>query len=612
MNKRLLPVLFFFFFALTCLLINVLYPEFVIIAILGSLLALFPYYYDIWVGLGKRRLDLSFPPVITIFLLLVLRQARIALIFTIIILLGYLFKTYILERIKTSITAVTNKLPKTAFIKLGEEVKEVPISIIKPGDILVVKNGERLPTDAVLLSGEALLDESVVTGESKPVPKKLGEKLLAGSINVGDYFEAKAKAGAENSTLFQIQQLINKAQSEKSPFARVVNQYAKITSLIAFAGVLVIYFLKQNIIMALSFWIALVPVIFAIIVPVATTIGIVILAKKGILVKNGASLENLTKVKTFLFDKTGTITQGKPEVEEILGVQETENKVLQLAASLEKFSNHPFSLPILEKAKEKKLETFPVKETKTFLGKGMVAVFKKEKVFLGNMSLLEDLQINVNKDLLAIVDDREKRGASTVFVGRGARIVGVIFLVDKLRPEVKTTFSVLSQNGGEEIIVTGDKKEVAEAIARNLQNVTFVAEITPEKKVMEVEKRVEAGKFVAMIGDGINDAPALAKAHVGIAFAEKGVDLTLNAADIVLLNNNLASIPQIIEISKKTFAIIKQDVVLASVIHLATAIFVLIGEVSLLQTTIIHEISSVLVLLNTLRLFHVREEIEKG
>jgi heavy metal translocating P-type ATPase len=607
MNKRPLTIILLsFIFALICFVVNLLYPKLTIIPYLAAIFALLPYYFSIGKALMKRQLDLSLPPIITIYLLLYLGKGNVALIFILIILLGHLFKTFILERVKESITNISDKLPKTAVVKLMDKDTEVLIRNIKIGDILVVKSGERIATDAILLADEALLDESVVTGESKPIAKKKGDKLFAGSINAGNYFEAKAFSTAENSTLLQIKHLVNQAQNEKAPLAHVVSQYAWITTAFALCGVTVIFFLTHDIVKALSFWIAVVPVIFAIIVPVATTIGITILAKSGILVKSSPSLENLTKANTFLFDKTGTITQGQPKVENVLVLERNEQEIITFAASIEKFSNHPLALPILAKAKEQNLSLLSLSHVKTLTGKGMTATNNGKAIFVGNISLLQDQGVKLSKEIITQVGEWERKGATSVFVGENTVLLGVIFLLDKLRPEASPLFSSLAKQGYETVIVTGDKKEVAETIAQQLNHASYIADVKPEGKVEEVDKKVKEGRNVVMVGDGINDAPALAKANVGIAMGGRGVDLTLNAADIVLLNNNIASIPQMILTAKETFRIIKQDVVIATVIHGITAILVIIGSISLLQTTVIHEVSSGLVLLNTIRLFRVK------
>ena len=239
------------------------YPHVAVIPYFAAIFALFPYYLSIYQALIKKQLDLSLPPIITIYLLLFLRKGNIALIFILIIILGHLFKTFILERVKSSITTISEKLPKTANIRLLGKIIEIEIKNIKVGDLLFVKSGERVATDAQLLTEEALLDESVITGESKPIQKRKGDKLIAGSINAGDYLEAKAISTAQNSTLFQIQRLVFQAQNEKAPLAHIVSKYAWITTILAFVGVMLIYLVTHNILKALSFWIAVVPVIFA-------------------------------------------------------------------------------------------------------------------------------------------------------------------------------------------------------------------------------------------------------------------------------------------------------------------------------------------------------------
>ncbi len=484
---------------------------------------------------------------------------------------------------------------------------EILISEINIGDLLLVKSGDRVAVDACLMTDRATLDESVVTGESKPISKVRGDNLFAGSINVGDYFEAKAISNSENSTLFQIQKLVAEAQNDKSPLAYAVSRYAWITTIVALSGVIIVYLITQNILQAISFWIAVVPVVFAIIVPVATTIGIVLLAKQGVLVKNSTSLEHLTKASIFFFDKTGTITYGEPKIGDIIELNGSRNEILQLAASLETYSNHPLAIPILEEAKNQNIGTIPLKNVETHVGQGITAFKGATKVYLGNVDLLHAENISLDKDTERLVANWEKKGATPVFIGQNNAVIAVVILVDKLRAEAENLFSYLNNSGYRTIVLTGDRQEVAEAIVKDLPHTQVIANLLPTGKLEELEKKTREGKITVMVGDGINDAPVLAKADVGIAMGGKGVDLAINAADIVLLNNDISSIPSMIEISKKTFRIIKQDVLLASVIHAITAAFVLVGAVSLVQTTIVHEISSVLVLLNILRIFRLQK-----
>ena len=444
-KKNILITLISIAFTLLCLLLFVIFPKITIIPFFPAIFALIPYYISIYRALLKKQLDLSVPSIITIYLLLYLEKGNVALIFILIILLGQLFKTIILERIKSSIDDISKKLPKTAVIKDGKTQKEILIADIKIGDVLLVKSGERLATDASLLSGDALIDESVVTGESRFIPKKAGDKLLAGSINMGNYLEAKAVSTAAQSTLLQIQKLVVEAQNDKAPLAKIVNRYAWATIVMALAGVMVIYLLTQNILLALSFWIAVVPVVFAIIVPVATTIGITILAKNGVLVKNSTTLENLIKADTILFDKTGTLTEGVPVVEKILENGMKQEKILQIAASIESYSNHPLAKPILDEAKERKISVTPLTHVETKVGKGMTAKWGNESIFLGNIALLRELKIKADNKITTDVLQWENKGATPVFVGEGAKIVGVILLLDKLRPEVKPLFAFLKK-----------------------------------------------------------------------------------------------------------------------------------------------------------------------
>jgi len=572
--------------------------------ITSAILGLVPLVYENFSSLKAKRIDLGFPVLVTIIILVVLEEFRLAVIFVLLILLGQAFKEYILWRVEESVKSISKSLPDMAFVKKDREVIEVKISEIKRGDTVIIKAGSRAPVDGVLLTAGASFDESVISGESKPVTKREGDKLIAGAINLSDYVEMRAIDTSENSTIAQVHKLVKEAQLRSAPLSRFTNRYAEITTAVALVLVVLVFLVWRNVLQALALWIALVPVIFAIIVPVATTIGISLLAKRGILIKHAEALENLTKIDTIVFDKTGTLTKGSPEISEIVTFSSFDQKeLLRLAASVEEYSEHHLAQPILRKAKKENIELLPVKEVHVLKGKGIVAECDKNKISIGSQEFMRESGVVIPDDVVRDVQSREEIGESAIFVAADKRLIGIIFVADKIREGAKSVLKQLEKMGFKSIILTGDNKIVANKIAKELDITEVHSELSPEDKIGFVQGFKSKNRKVVMVGDGINDAPALAEANVGIAMGLKGVDITLESAQAVLINDDLAMLPEIVNSSKATFKIIKDDLFIASTIHFLVAALVIFNVIGILGSTIFHQVSSALVLLNTMRLF---------
>lgn len=575
------------------------------ILIISVILGLFPLMREVFVSLKEKSINLGFPIIFTVIILMYLEQVRIAAIFVVLILSGQLFKSYITLRVKQAITDMTKSLPNTAFLMTDSELREIRIDEIKTGDTLVVKAGGRIAVDGVLLETEGTFDESVISGESKPVVRIKGEKIIAGAINLGDEIKYKASGTSQNSTIAQIQNLVKESQSKTASLSKFSDRYAKVTSVVALILVILIYLLHQNLLQALAVWVALMPVVFAIIVPVATTIGIALLAKKGVLVKNAEVLENLTKVDTVAFDKTGTLTKGKPEIEKITTVPPfSQSQLLQIAASLEEYSEHHLAESILSQAKTQNLSLLPASNTHIVKGRGISGFIDKREVLIGNSKFLEESKI--------IISGFKQQDVTTIFISVEGKFAGIISFTDQVREEAKDVIRVLKNIGVRTIVLTGDSKDIGKKIALEVGIEEVYSELKPEDKISLIQKLQKEGKKVAMIGDGINDAPGLAQADVGIAMGLKGVDITLESAQIVFVNDDLERLPDIIKSSKSIFAIIKANLILASTIHGFTAILVMTSLISILGSAIFHEISSFLVLANTMRLFTIASRNPKS
>jgi len=572
--------------------------------IISVVLGLIPLVKEVFISLKNKSINLGFPIIITIIILLLLGQLRVAAIFVVLILLGQVFKSYITFRVKQAIADISKSLPDTAFLFRDSELIQVKISEIKTGNILLVKAGGRVAVDCVLMEDEGTFDESVISGESKPVVKKKGERIVAGAINLGDSIKLEASDTSQNSTIAQIQKLVRQSQAKSASLSQFSDKYAKLTSIVALFLVIFIYSLHRNLMQALAVWVALVPVIFAIIVPVATTVGIALLAKKGVLIKDALALENLTKIDTVVFDKTGTLTKGKPEIEKITTTSSyTQEELLQIVGSLEEYSEHHLATPILARCHKEKINLLPVTNTHIVKGGGISGLVNQKKVLVGNEKFLAEN--NIRAFTSGQLDN------TTIFVGIDGKYAGTISFIDQLREEAKQVIQRLKDIGVKIVILTGDRKDVGQKIALDLGVEEVYSELKPEDKISEIQKFQKEGRKVMMVGDGINDAPALAKSNVGVGMGLKGIDITLDSSRIVLVNDDLTRLPEIINSSKRIFGVIKTNLLLASAIHGFTALLVLTNIISILGSAVFHEISSFLVLANTMRLFTIASSSSK-
>jgi len=543
--------------------------------IFATLTGMLPLLSEVLLSLKSNKYNLGLPVLVTFLVLLYLKEYRLDAFFVLLILIGGSYKEYINWRVRKSITDISIALPHTAFLKL-QELTEVDISKIRAGDIVVVKKGDRVPVDGTLISDNAILDEAVVSGESKPVSKKNGDPVTAGSISQSNYIEIKSTGTAQTSTLAQVQKMVNEAQARSAPLASFTIRYAEITSIVAFLFVVIVFLLGNNLYQALALWVALVPVIFAIIVPVATTIGITILTKQGVLIKSAEASESLTKINTFVFDKTGTLTTGEPEITDFRTfLHFKQEELLQLAASLENYSDHPLARPIISESRKRNLDMLQLTNITVTEGKGISGFNNEEEIVIGNSAMLLERGISIDRQITNVINDKELKGSSVVYIAIGDKLAGLFFIEDEIREEAAAVIRRLKQRGYDIIMLSGDKTEVAAKIASQLGITEVHSEMLPGSKQILIRDLKAKGMRLAMVGDGINDAPALAEADVGIAIGTYGADLTLNSADIVLLNGNLTKLLQAIDGSKQVFGIIKQDLIIATVIHFATALLVL-------------------------------------
>jgi len=474
-------------------------------------------------------------------------------------------------RVSEAIKKLMKLGAKTARIVDDGKEKEVPVEEVQVGDIILVKPGEKIPVDGEVLEGRSSVDESLVTGESMPVTKELGSKVIGSTINLSGRLQFKATKVGKETLLAQIIKMVEQAQASKAPIQRladlVSSYFVPIVIIIAFLTFAVWLFFgpAPAFIFALVNFVAVLiiacPCALGLATPLAIMIGTGNAAQRGILVKDAEALEIAHKIKAIILDKTGTLTRGKPELTDIKPYEMEENEVLRIAASLEMYSEHHLAKPIIEKAKAQKLEFLEAKDFEAVAGKGVrgkLAVDGQEVLgVIGNRALMKETNIS-SADFEEDIIKLESEGKTVVVLALGNKIKGLLAVADTLKEESKKAVTCLKKEGLEVWMITGDNERVARAIARQVGIENIMAQVLPQEKAEKVKELQKTGKLVAMAGDGINDAPALAQAELGIAMGE-GTDVAMESAEITLMRGDLMLIPEMISLSRRTLTIIKQN-----------------------------------------------------
>jgi len=528
---------------------------------------------------------------------------------------------------KTSeaISKLMDLAPKTALVMRNEEEIEVPIDDVIIGDVVVVKPGKSVPVDGTIVEGSSSLDQSALTGESMPVEKSVGDKVIAATINKTGYFRFRAEKVGDDTTLAKIIQLVEDANATKAPIAKLADKisgvFVPVVISIAIITVLTWLFMGFSFEFALSLGITVLviscPCALGLATPVAIMVGTGKGAQHGILVKSAEALETMHSINTVVLDKTGTITEGKPVVTDILtdGVI-TEEELILIAASIEKPSEHPLAEAIVEKAKELGLTLKKVDNFNSVSGMGIAALIEGKPYIAGNLALMNEEGI----DLGQFQDESDRlanEGKTPLFFGDREKVFGIIAVADVVKKNSKEAIELFKKMGIDVVMLTGDNKRTAEAIRRQLDIDRVVAEVLPQDKEREIREIQAKGHIVAMIGDGINDAPALTRADVGVAIGA-GTDIAIESADIVLIKNDLLDAVTAVQLSRATIKNIKQNLFWAFFynvlgIPLAAGIFYLsMGwRLSPMFAAAAMSVSSVFVVTNALRLRFFQPAHEK-
>lgn len=475
------------------------------------------------------------------------------------VLLGQVFEERMRNNASNAIEKLFSLQAKEAEVKRDGQFVKVPLDQVAVGDEIRVKPGEKIAVDGEVISGSSTIDESMVTGESLPVSRQTGDSVIGSTLNKTGTLTFRAKKVGGDTLLAQIVELVKKAQNSHAPIQKLTDKvsdiFVPVVLIVAIATFLVWYvILGLNLANALIFAVAVVviacPCALGLATPTALMVGTGRGAKMGILIKNGEVLETVNEIKTVVFDKTGTITVGKPVVTDVRGEQD---QVLQVAAALEENSEHPLAEAILDAAKEKQTAYPAATDFQAISGQGVAAKFNGQDAFVGNTKLRHDYQMD--EDLQKEMETLQDQAKTVVLVGLNQQVIGLIAIQDTPKETSAAAISALKARGLKTVMLTGDNKRVAQAIAKEVGIDQVIAEVLPADKAEQIKQLQDSGK-VAFVGDGINDAPALSTADVGIAMGS-GTDIAIDAGGIVLVKNDLRAVDQALELSQKTFNRIK-------------------------------------------------------
>ena len=527
------------------------------------------------------------------------------------------------DKTKEAIQKLVEITPNKAIIKVNGEEKEVTLDEISKGDIVFAKPGEKIAVDGEIIAGKAHLDESFITGESKPVSKEKGNKVIAGSINYDGYIEYKAERIGKESTISEIVRLVVEASNTKAPIAKIADKvsgiFVPVVIIIAILTFILYLLIGKDLGEAITTFVSILVVACPCSLGLATPLAIVVAeglcASNGILVKKSEILENAQKVNTIVFDKTGTLTYGKLKISVVKKYSNIEDKkLIQLVGSIEKKSTHPIGKAFIDYLEENKIESLNIENFENISGLGIKANIGSDEILLGNAKILSKYQIE-NKyaeDEMKIAEE----GNSIIYVVKNKEIIAIIGVNDIVRENTKEVISALNKNKIKTIMLTGDNKNTAEKIAKDLEITEVIANVLPIEKAKKIKELKENGNYVMMCGDGINDSPALASSNIGVS-VKSGTDIAMDSSDVILTRNDLSNIIKLIDISKRTIKNIKQNLFWAFfynllMIPIAMGILKPIGiSINPMIASLAMVFSSITVICNSLRLKNGIDEAKK-
>ena len=522
-------------------------------------------------------------------------------------------ESYTLDKTRRSIRDLLHLAPPTAMMRRDDGEVIIPVAELQIGDIVVVRPGERIPVDGVVTAGSSSVNQAPITGESMPVEKFKGSEVFSGTLNETGRLDIRTVKAGDNTTLAQIVHLVEAAQETKAPITTLADRFTTWFFPVVIALAIIAFFTSRNIKVAVSVLLVACPCAFAIATPSAVSAGIANMARRAVLIKGGIFFELAGKIDTLLLDKTGTLTFGRPKVMQVIaegGV--TEKSVLRFAAIAEKYSEHPIAKSVIALAKERMMDVPEPVDFKAGVGLGVLASHDGRNIVVGKEEFLRSQGVIVSSSLIAEVNTQADLGRTSVLVAHGEEAIGLIAIADEVRTETVSAVAALKSLGIRHIImITGDNIRVAQAVAKQIGVDDFRAGLMPEDKQQVVKELKAMGRNVAMVGDGINDAPSLALADVGIAMGTAGTDVAIKASDVTLMNDDLFRIVEFVQMSRKVLRRIKLNIFFSIAYN---AIGLMLGTLGLLTpiiAVIFQEAGCISVVLSSTLLLWARPQSQK-
>ena len=516
-------------------------------------------------------------------------------------------------RSRSAIQSLLKLKPEKAKIEHNGKSMEIALNEVKKGDLVVVELGERIPVDGIVERGEAEVDQSSLTGESTPISKTKGERVLTSTIVVSGNLIIKTEKIGKETTLEKIIDLVEKSQTNKAEIRMVADKFASWYVVLTFVGSAVLYLFSRDLNLVLAVLLVICADDIAVAIPLAFSTAIGYAAKKGVIIKGNNFLEGLAKLKIIVADKTGTLTYGHLKVEEFFafGVHDAQKQkeALRLSGTACVFSSHPSAKAIIKYLDEKNINFSDPDRFEEYSGKGAIAFYRDKKITSGKLSFFQELNFKISDDNLRHINDISERGLSVTLFGIDDTVVGFFALADEMKPKIKEAILELKKLGIEKIIMlTGDNEKIAKRIADKAGIDEFHANLLPEEKLKYLKKYLSKDYKLAMVGDGVNDAAALSLADIGIAMGAIGSDAAIEAADIALMKDDFSEVPEIIKLSKYTLKISRQDFWIWGIINVFGLILVFSGFLAPTSAAAYNFITDFLPLINSLRLFGFRSK----
>lgn len=534
--------------------------------------------------------------------------------------LGHAGEHYALDRARNAVNALGALMPKTAQVKRGDTLVEEQVEQLQVGDVVLVRPGDRIPVDGRIVRGTSAIDQSAITGESVPVTREFGEHVFAGSINLETALEIETTALARDNTLSRVMQMVQQAQSQQSPTQQFTQRFTSwfvpsVLVVVVLVAALPPLFgwmpFDSSFYRAMLLLVAASPCALALGTPATVLAGIAQAARHGVLIKGGVHLENLGRLQTMAFDKTGTLTTGTFEVTDVVPLPgSSEEELLAIAGAVEQQSNHPLAQAVVRAAQTRGANFPTATSLDNVSGKGVVSSVEGQSVRIGTLRLFEGIDnLTPSAELVQLMARLESEGKSIMAVSWGDRFLGVLAMADQPRADVKSTLRQLRQLGIKQLVMlTGDNKTVAQRIGQEMGMTDVRAELLPADKLTAIQQLEQTHGAIAMTGDGVNDAPALATATVGIAMGGAGTAVALETADVALMADDLSRLPFAVGLSRASRAIIQQNLAVSLGVIILLLFTSVLGWVQLSGAVILHEGSTLIVVLNALRLLAFKDK----